>query len=479
MIEKEKLLSDAFEKIIGNKPEKISKLPQSGSYREYYRLELAENSLIGAINSDKKENIAFIEFTRHFLKCGLPVPRIEYEDLQNNIYLLQDLGDITLFSHLQNVRSGDQFPPELVSIYKKILELLPKFQIEASVGLDYSKCYPRASFDKQSMMWDLNYFKYYFLKLAKIPFEEQSLEEDFQTFSDYLLTCGTEYFLYRDFQSRNIMLSEGEIFFIDYQGGRKGALQYDVASLIYDAKANIPVILREELLDHYISTLKKYIDVDEKPFRQYYYGYVLIRIMQAMGAYGFRGFYEKKEHFLKSIPYALENLEWLIRNTDIPLEIPALREVWTNLIRSDELAKFRDNAKDNELKVTITSFSYKDGVPEDFSGNGGGFVFDCRALHNPGRYLEFRDLNGHDAPVKEFLNRERAVAQFLNSVYNLVDGSVEIYLQRGFSDLMVNFGCTGGQHRSVYCAESLGAHLRKKFDVKVLVNHTRFPGKTK
>jgi hypothetical protein len=300
------------------------------------------------------------------------------------------------------------------------------------------------------MMWDLSYFKYYFLKLAKIPFDEQALEDDFQRFSDYLLAADNEAFLFRDFQSRNIMLKDRQVYFIDYQGGRKGALQYDLASLLYDAKADIPQHQREALLEFYLDELSQYKDIDRQKFKSLFDGYVLIRIMQAMGAYGFRGFFEKKEHFLKSIPYALKNLEDVRSKHSIEVQLPELFKVFKAVGKSTFLRAISTN--NERLTITISSFSYKKGIPVDPSGNGGGFVFDCRAIHNPGRYLEYKQLTGKDPEVQQFLEEKSTMAEFLAPVTSLVSHSVEVYLDRGFTHLSVSFGCTGGQHRSVYAA---------------------------
>ena len=450
----------------------IKELPPSGSYRRYFRIYTNKSTFIGAFNPDAKENKAFIEFSKCFISCGLNVPKVIDSDEDHHIYLLSDLGDTTLFSLIEEKRESSKFPNEIVNIYRRILEDLPRFQVTAGKELDYSFCYPRASFDRQSMMWDLNYFKYYFLKLAKIPFDEQKLEDDFEVFVDYLLKADCNYFLYRDFQSRNIMLYNSENYYIDYQGGRKGALQYDVASLLYDAKANIPQEIRVELLDHYIKNLKNYIDFDETEFKGLFYGYVLIRIMQAMGAYGFRGFYEKKEHFLQSIPYALLNLDWLLNNVSIPVEIPTLKGVLNNLSHSEELKKFKKKEiLQSKLTVKIFSFSFRDGHPNDDTGNGGGFVFDCRALPNPGKFKEYELLSGQDNVVIEFLEKEEEVKRFLENVYRIVEQSIEKYISRNFSNLQVAFGCTGGQHRSVYSAERLAAHLRSKYKIEVQLEH--------
>lgn len=466
------LLNDIFQAWSGHKALSIQKLPASGSKREYYRIAGENTTVIGAINEDQAENQAFISFSESFAKLGLAVPKIYSTQLDNHIYLLEDLGDTTLFNYLLQVRNNGEFPEELLEVYKKVLRELPRFQVDASKKLDYSSCYPRERFDRQSMQWDLSYFKYYFLKLADIPFNEQLLEDDFNTLIDFLQSENCEYFLYRDFQSRNIMLHDKQVYFIDYQGGRKGALQYDVASLLYDAKADIPQAVREELLEHYIDNLKNHIDVNPQQFREYYYGYVLIRIMQAMGAYGFRGFYEKKTHFLQSIPYALQNLEWIIRNIKLPIEIPVLTEVFELLVQSEKLKKFKPKKRrKSTLSVFVSSFSFKHGIPEDRNGHGGGYVFDCRAIHNPGRYEEYQQMTGKDKPVIDFFAKENDVHEFLNHVYSLVDLSVETYENRNFTNLMVSFGCTGGQHRSVYCAERLAEHLREKYSVQVSLWH--------
>jgi len=451
MIELEKRIENKIKELFaawcGEEIEKTEALPESGSSRKYYRLFSKTQKVIGVFNQDKKENQAFIEFSKHFYSKNLSVPVIYAQDLENDIYLQEDLGDVTLYSLLSEKRTGVEFPDEITAMYKKVLEELLKFQILGSVGFDYAYCYPRAAFDKQSMMWDLNYFKYYFLKLAKIPFDEQELENDFQKFTDYLLKADCNYFLYRDFQSRNVMIKDNKPYFIDYQGGRKGALQYDLASLLYDSKADIPQEIRNELKSHFIEKLKDYKLNDSAKFNDFYLGYALIRIMQAMGAYGFRGFYEKKTHFLQSIPYAIQNLEYLLQTGSLPIELPELWSVLHKLTKSEELSKFKNQEK--KLKVQIYSFSYKKGLPVDESGNGGGFVFDCRAVHNPGRYDKYMKSTGRDADVIDFFEKEPEMEQFLKPIFNLVDNSVEKYISRGFTNLMISFGCTGGQHRSV------------------------------
>ena len=455
----------------------------SGSGRKIVRLsaESRGESLraIGILYGVHEENVAFLEFSRHFRRHGLPVPEIYAEDLSQGAYLEQDLGDTTLFEFLSRHRSGASIAAPAVEAYRKVVSLLPRFQVEAGRDLNYKICYPRASFDRQSIAWDLNYFKYYFLRLAGIPFNEQALEDDFNRLTEFLLSADRDYFLYRDFQSRNIMLCDGAPFFVDYQGGRKGALQYDIASLLYDAKADLPPGLRQELLDLYLDRLADRLaagSAREKDkteirttFMHHYYAYVYIRIMQALGAYGFRGFYERKTHFLQSVPYALRNIRWLLHNVELPVALPTLSEAFKTMVASEKLQE--GAAAVNTLTVRVSSFSFHRGLPADETGNGGGFIFDGRSLPNPGREERFKPLNGQDAPVIEYLEQQESVRQFLANVIALVDSSVSNYQSRGFKDLMVSFGCTGGQHRSVYLAEQLAKHLRTSNGVEVLVHH--------
>jgi aminoglycoside/choline kinase family phosphotransferase len=440
-----------------------------GSGRNIIRLANDKFSSIGIQYNVREENVAFLEFSKHFRRHGLPVPEIYAEDLSRGAYLEEDLGTTTLFEFLSKHRAGNDIFPEAVEVYRKVVAVLPRFQIEAGQDLDYKVCYPRASFDRQSIAWDLNYFKYYFLRLAAIPFNEQALEDDFHRLTKFLLTTPHDYFLYRDFQSRNIMLRDGQPYFLDYQGGRKGALQYDVASLLYDAKADLPPELRQQLLDHYLDAVSSTVKLERTVFMEHYYAYVYIRIMQALGAYGFRGFYERKAHFLQSVPYALRNLRWLLHNVKLPIELPTLMAAFNSLLGSEKLQGLASDA--DNLVVRIFSFSFHRGWPKDETGNGGGFVFDGRSLPNPGRKERFKALNGKDVPVIEYLNQQESVHQFLASALSLVDASVSEYQRRGFKNLMVSFGCTGGQHRSVYLAEQLAERLRGRNGVEVVLRH--------
>jgi aminoglycoside/choline kinase family phosphotransferase len=445
-----------------------------GSGRRIVRLGSERVSAIGILYDVREENTAFVEFSRHFRRHGLPVPEIYAEDLNHGAYLEEDFGDTTLFEFLSKNRAGEKIAPQAVEAYRKVIAVLPHFQIEAGRDLNYSVCYPRGSFDRQSIAWDLNYFKYYFLRLAGIAFNEQALEDDFDCLTTFLLSANCDYFLYRDFQSRNIMLRDGQPFFLDYQGGRRGALQYDVASLLYDAKADLPPELRQQLLDLYLERLGSFIAVDHKAFLHYYYSYVYVRILQALGAYGFRGFYERKAHFLQSVPYALKNLRWLLHNVKLPIALPTLMEAFSSMLASEKLQGLASEAEN--LTVRILSFSFHRGMPKDESGHGGGFVFDGRSLPNPGREERFKTLTGRDEPVIDYLNQQASVHQFLASVMSLVDASVSEYQRRGFKSLMVSFGCTGGQHRSVFLAEQLAKRLCGRNGVEVVVRHRELEG---
>jgi aminoglycoside/choline kinase family phosphotransferase len=465
------VLKKLFEQHFHAPPERIVPLQGElgGSGRKIIRLANEKHRAIGILYGVREENVAFLEFSKHFRSHGLPVPEIYAEDLTHGAYLEEDLGDTTLFEFLSKNRSGGDISPQVVEAYRKVVAVLPRFQVEASRDLNYSVCYPISSFDRQSIAWDLNYFKYYFLRLAGIPFNEQALEDDFSRLTEFLLSAPRDFFLYRDFQSRNIMLQNGDPFFVDYQGGRKGALQYDIASLLYDAKADLPPELRQQLLDHYLDRLSNFIKLDRAAFLQHFYPYVYIRIMQALGAYGFRGFYERKAHFLQSVPYALKNLRWLLHNVRLPIPLPALMNAFKDMLSSEKLQGLATDA--DNLVVRIFSFSFHQFLPKDETGNGGGFIFDGRSLPNPGREERFKALTGKDAPVIEYLQQQESVHQFLASVLSLVDATIGTYQQRRFKNLMVSFGCTGGQHRSVYLAEQLAKRLRARSGLEVIVRH--------
>ncbi len=463
-----------FKQHFGKAPASVLPLEGDGSSRSMYRLVGDDyETAIAVVGPDREENRAFISYSRDFRSVGLPVPQVYGAAEDSGVYLEEDLGDTTLFdalSHARKTEEGD-FPASMIPAYKRVVEVLPRFQVEGGKVVDYSVAYPRAAFDRQSILWDLNYFKYHFLKLAHVPFNEGRLEKDFRKLTTFLLGADTRHFLYRDFQSRNVMLRDGEPWFIDYQGGRRGALQYDIASLLYDPKAALPEAVREEILDHYLDSLESYLPVERERFRQHFRGYVFVRIMQAMGAYGYRGFFERKPRFLQSVPPAIRNIERLVETGFLPVELPELRAVFERIIASDTLRRTPAKLMPG-LTVSVGSFSYKNGYPEDAYGHGGGFVFDCRALHNPGRYAEYAGLCGCDEPVANFLEEVPEVEEFWKHVRGLVEGQVRTYLTRGFNSLSVHFGCTGGQHRSVYFAERVARHLRRRFpEVNVVLAH--------
>jgi aminoglycoside/choline kinase family phosphotransferase len=464
-----------FTEHFGSAPSAILELAGDGSTRTYLRLvDGGGATAVAGIGPDREENRAFIAFSRQFRDAGLPVPEIYGVDEEAGVWLEEDLGDTTLFDALADARDrdGGRFPPGIVPVYRRVLEELPRFQVIGGRVIDFGLAYPRAAFDSQSILWDLNYFKYHFLKLAHVPFSEARLEEDFTRLTDFLLGADASYFLYRDFQSRNVMLRDGEPWFIDYQGGRRGALQYDVASLLYDAKAAIPDELRVELLDHYLDALQERVTVDRGAFRELYIGFVLVRIMQALGAYGYRGFFERKLRFLQSVPYAARNLATLL-DAGLPLRLPELDRIYRAIIA--EWGAGEEPTETPGLTVHIGSFSYRRGYPADHGGHGGGFVFDCRALPNPGRLPEFRELSGRDPAVVAYLEVAPETERFWQNVRNLVEAQVQEYLRRGFQSLTVMFGCTGGQHRSVYFAERLARDLAAQHPVHVRLTHREEP----
>ena len=440
-------------------------LPLSGSNRRYFRLK-GEKSLIGVIGTSEHENKAFIYLSAHFLKKGLPIPEVFCFSNDYRCYLQEDLGDNLLFNAIKRGRQNCIFDEGERQLLHQTISMLPSIQVLGAEGLDFSLCYPQPEFDSRQILWDLNYFKYCFLKPSGLDFPERQLEDDFHTMCDVLLQNHSETFLYRDFQSRNVLVKDNKPFFIDFQGGHKGPVYYDVASFLWQAKAGYPKELREELIDSYIKALRAYMPVDEVDFRHQLRHFVLFRILQTLGAYGFRGYYEKKPHFIQSVPLAIDNLRELM--LEDYAAYPCLCDV---LHKLTAMKQFSEEHKKRTLKVKIISFAYKKGIPDDSSGNGGGFVFDCRAINNPGKYERYNTLTGLDEPVIRFLEEESEVATFLNHVYMLVDASVKRYIDRGFTNLMVSFGCTGGQHRSVYCAQHLSEHLQKKYGIKISLVH--------
>ncbi len=468
-------LTTLFTEATGNTPSEIYELPSSGSNRRYFRL-LADaehkkpgspDSLIGVLGTSVEENEAFIYLDEHFSSKGLPVPHVVAVSADRMVYLQEDLGDTILFDSIETGRKTRSFSTYERELLVRTIRSLPDIQFLGAVGLDFSKCYPAKEFDIRSIMWDLNYFKYCFLKATGLEFQEDRLEDDFQAMAEVLMRGKSSTFMYRDFQSRNVMLTpDGEPRFIDFQGGRKGPFYYDVASFLWQAKANFPDSLRDELISQYVDALSKYKPVNEEYFREQLRHFVLFRTLQVLGAYGFRGYFEKKPHFMQSVPFAIANLRRILE-TPYP-EYPYLSSMLRELVN---LKQFTDDPANRSLTVRVLSFAYKKGIPNDPTGNGGGFVFDCRAVNNPGKYDRYKGFTGLDPQVIKFLEDDGEITTFLDHVYALVDASVKRYIERGFTNLSVAFGCTGGQHRSVYSAQHLAERINRLFNVKVELLH--------
>ena len=449
------------ENIISN-----TELSASGSNRRYVRLQGEKTTLIGVEGTSLEENKAFIEMAHHFTRQGLPVPAVLAQSEDGKFYLQEDLGDTLLFDAIAEGRKTGVFCEAEKELLRKTMQKLPAIQVLGAQGFDFSVCYPQPEFNERSILWDLNYFKYCFLKSTGLDFQENLLEDDFARLSEVLLRSHSNTFMYRDFQSRNVMIKDDEPYFIDFQGGRKGPLYYDVASFLWQAKAQYSAELKEELLQIYLDALQKLMPVDEADFRLQLKHFVLFRILQVLGAYGYRGYFEKKPHFLQSIPFALENLRVILRNefTEYPYLLDVLNQM-------TELKQFTEVEVRKPLIVRVYSFSYKKGIPQDNSGNGGGFVFDCRAVNNPGKYERYQSLTGLDESVKKFLEDDGEILSFIDHAFALVDASVKRYKDRGFTHLMISFGCTGGRHRSVYSAQKMAEHIHEKFGVEVQLIH--------
>jgi aminoglycoside/choline kinase family phosphotransferase len=449
----------------------IEKIPQSGSNRVYFRLLAGQRSYIATYGTHVQENKTFVYFSQHFRACHCPVPEIYAVNHDATLYLQEDFGDISLLSKLEQHGYDDY----VYSLFQQSLKELAQLQIKGDENLDYRHCLTSQEFGKQAILSDLLYFKYYFLDTLQIPYDKEKLIDDFEGFSTYLSYADYKYFMFRDFQSRNIMIQDDAVHFIDYQGGMKGALQYDVASMLWQAKAELPNEWKNNLLDYYMDCVEELLNksIDRVRFGSQYNGYTLIRLLQVLGAYGFRGLFERKAHFLISIPLGLKNLKWFLANKPVGIVLPEFERLLNLIVDKQIIGRFEPLQADAQtpLTVYINSFSYRKGIPEDGHGNGGGFVFDCRGILNPGRIEAFKKQTGRDKEVKDYLEQQTKMPEFLNSVYDLVDISVEDYINRKRNSLMINFGCTGGQHRSVYAADALARHLRNKFKVKIELQH--------
>ena len=448
-------LLNFYEAVFGAKPVSSESIDCAGSSRRYFRID----GVIGTIGTSRRENEAFVYLSDYFNKHGLPVPAVSAVSDDGMCYFQNDLGSISLYSLIASGHCPD-------CLLDKVMELLPRFHYCVDKTFDSSKCFPRPSMDVRSAMWDLNYFKYSFLRTTGIDFDEDLLENDMQEIAKIVSSNPDGTLILRDFQSRNVMVCEGNPFVIDFQGARLGDGLYDVASFAWQARAGFSDSMRSRLVEKYRKSVIALTGCEPENFYRRLDTMVLFRTLQVLGAYGFRGYFERKAQFLVSINQAVENLHGILCRLSEDF-VPYFQSV---LRKMAALPRFKTQSADG-LTVTVMSFSYKKGMPEDMSGNGGGFVFDCRGMHNPGRYDCYKPLTGRDRSVIEFLEEKGEILQFMDNCFNLVDPSVECYIRRGFTDLMVCFGCTGGQHRSVYGAEHMAMHIKEKFGIRVHLIH--------
>ena len=467
-------LRELYRTLTGKEAAEIKPLGSSGSNRHYYRISGdGAPVLIGVKGTSAAENRAFCYLSAHFGEKGLPVPKALIHSEDFIYYLQEDLGDQILFDRLAEGRSRGSWNEEEKALLRKVMSRLPDIQFRGAEGLDFSVCYPQPAFDRRMIGFDQNYFKYCFLKTSGLEFDEIRLDDDFRRMADILLEDEAETFMYRDFQARNVMLRDGEPWFIDFQGGRRGPVYYDIASFAWQARAGYDSALREMLIDTWLEAARPYASYDPSAFRSRLRHFVLFRTLQVLGAYGFRGRWERKPHFLQSIPHAIDNLRELLKT---PFEeYPYLCEVLRQLTELPEYNCPAAAPKAEEspaLEVEVTSFSFRKGAPQDESGNGGGYVFDCRGMDNPGRYEPYKKLTGLDAEVISFLESRGEIQPFLARATELAASHVRNYISRGFTHLMLSFGCTGGQHRSVYSAQHLAEELHRQFpDIKIRLRH--------
>lgn len=446
----------------------IQYLAQAGSDRKYARVIVDDISYILCESNNVKENETFFYFASFFKSHGIPVPQVLYVSDDKTCYIQEDGGSKSLLDEvLQNGHTDAIF-----QVYKNTISSLVKMQLIGGEALDFSKCYASAAFDKQAVLADLNYFKYYFLDLQKLNYNKADLNNEFEELATLIENITPPYFMYRDFQGRNMMMQNQQVTFIDFQGGMKGPLQYDIASLLWQAKAQLPITWKKELYQHYKEEVQQKISIDAALFDTQYSLIVLVRLLQVLGAYGLRGIIEQRTHFLSSIPLGLANIqEWLTQYD--AKQFPELQKLLAYLSTEIDREKYsfpvaNDSTK---LKVIVQSFSYKKGLPADESGNGGGFMFDCRGILNPGRFEEYKKRTGRDESVIAFLETKTKVNEFLHHAKQVIDISIEDYLTRGFESLIISFGCTGGQHRSVYCTDAMAKHLKEKYNIQATVKH--------
>lgn len=452
--------------------EDIILLPISGSNRKYFRVFFQDGTTqIATYNADINENDAFFYMQKFFSQLQLPVPQVTFISSNHQIYLQQDLGDITLYHKIKNDKSQlNTISDQTKALYFKVIDYLIEFLFSINKGFDTKKCYPIEEYNKVALRWDLDYFKYMFLKLSGINFNENYLEQDFLKIIQHFEQYSLNYFMYRDFQSRNIMIHKNQIYFIDFQSGRKGPIYYDIASLLYDAKAELDIAFRNKLLEYFINKLADRVSISDNVNNDFNF-FVFVRILQALGAYGYRGLYERKEHFIQSFEPAFNNLRYVFQHSQLMQTYPYLTDLIIQQFENPLFTKKNNNNDKNFLKVVINSFSYKNGYPPDKTEHRGGFVFDCRGLPNPAKEEALKYYTGKDLPVINFMNAFPEVQKFIHETVEVLCINIDNYIKRGFTYLAVNFGCTGGQHRSVFCAETVALELKKRYDIQIEVNH--------
>lgn len=465
----QELLTAKYIEFYKSQPTKVEAITQAGSNRSYFRFYNANGSVIGVYSENLPETQTFIYYSQIFTKLGLNTPHIFHVSSDMQTYFIEDLGKKSLLDIVQEeLKQHGCFSERLISLYQQTLTKLVKMQIVAGSEIDFSKAYSISQFDKQSILFDLNYFKYYFLNRLDIRYDEKLLQDDFDALSEHLAATGSKNFMFRDFQARNIIVDNDKVYFIDYQGARKGAMQYDLASLLWQAKANIPAEIKNTLIDYYCNEVSKYLPINIDEFKHEFWHYLYVRILQTLGAYGNRGLIERKRHFIESIPLAIANLQELLQNQPVLASYKELQRVLIEIPQHKDKFEYK---KYNELTVQVTSFGFKYGLPSDPTENGGGFIFDCRGNHNPGRYEEYKQLTGRDQPVIDFFKIHNQIDVFIENIKKVVSPTIETYIKRGFTSLMINFGCTGGQHRSVYCAEAIAHYIKETYGVKVVLSH--------
>ena len=463
------------QELFGKTPLRVEKVAEAGSSRRYYRVGLAdgESDLIFTFGDDLRENKAFCELAEFFSSQTSGIPEVLAHAEDYSWYVQRSVGRRSLLEVINECRRAGGDPEEkLVDIIRDCFKGLIRMQVADPAAWEPGVFNP--PFSRRSVMWDLNYFKYDFLKVAGFDFDENALEDDFERFAGRLVEVPDSLsgFIYRDFQSRNIMiggdgLSENVPGFIDFQGGRRGPLLYDAVSFLWQAKAGFSDGFRREMLRYYLEELGRCRAIDMQEAEALVGQIVVFRLLQVLGAYGLRGLVEKKAHFIESIPAALNNLKEQLDGGMLS-DYPEMERVCREMC-SDK--RWQNEEKPGGLTLEVFSFSYKKGYPADYSGNGGGFMFDCRGMHNPGRYAEYKTLTGLDTPVIEFLEERGEVQDFVEKSASIVIPSVDTYIRRGFSNLQVGFGCTGGQHRSVYCAEHFGRMMAERYpEVRVIIS---------